>query len=82
MPILKFVQYIPTRDHTRFRQTLKVINNFAKSLIDEKTEAVLAGAAEKKDIMSILSASIAPSIITYTERLPQFDSQSERFRGP
>ncbi|KAM5532813.1 hypothetical protein V8D89_013532 [Ganoderma adspersum] len=55
MPILKFVQYIPTKDHTRFRQTLKVINNFAKSLIDEKTEAVLSGAAEKKkDIMSIL----------------------------
>ncbi|PIL24888.1 cytochrome P450 [Ganoderma sinense ZZ0214-1] len=55
MPILKFVQYIPTKDHTRFRQTLKVINDFAKSLIEEKTEAVLSGAGEKeKDIMSIL----------------------------
>ncbi|KAJ8474242.1 hypothetical protein ONZ51_g7351 [Trametes cubensis] len=55
MPILKYVQYIPTKEHVRFRQTLKVINNFARGLIEEKTEAVLAGKNEnKKDIMSIL----------------------------
>ncbi|KAI0714601.1 cytochrome P450 [Earliella scabrosa] len=55
MRFLKLVQYIPTRDHVRFRKTLKIINNFAKGLIDEKTEAVLAGQGEKKkDIMSIL----------------------------
>ncbi|TBU50069.1 cytochrome P450 [Dichomitus squalens] len=55
MPILKYAKYIPTKDHVRFRRTLKVINNFAKTLIDEKTEAVLAGNGEKKkDIMSIL----------------------------
>ena len=60
MPILKFVQYIPTKDHIRFRRTLKVINQFAKTLIDEKTEAVLAGNGEKKkDIMSILGTSLA-----------------------
>ncbi|KAI0829070.1 PAH-inducible cytochrome P450 monooxygenase PC-PAH 1 [Trametes gibbosa] len=55
MPILSFVQYIPTKEHIRFRSTLKVINNFAKDLIKEKTEAVLAGKNEnKRDIMSIL----------------------------
>ena len=60
MPILKFVQYIPTKDHIRFRRTLKVINQFAKTLIDEKTEAVLAGNGEKKkDMMSILGTSLA-----------------------
>ncbi|KAM5531332.1 hypothetical protein V8D89_014461 [Ganoderma adspersum] len=76
MPILKFVQYIPTKDHIRFRQTLGVVNKFAKSLIDEKTEAVLAGAAEnKKDIMSILvkaNASEDPkSRLTETEMMSQ-----------
>ncbi|KAH9885379.1 PAH-inducible cytochrome P450 monooxygenase PC-PAH 1 [Cubamyces lactineus] len=55
MPILKYVQYIPTKEHIRFRKTLKVINNFARELIEQKTEAVLAGKNEKKkDIMSIL----------------------------
>ncbi|KAI0658317.1 PAH-inducible cytochrome P450 monooxygenase PC-PAH 1 [Cubamyces menziesii] len=55
MPILKYVQYVPTKEHVRFRQTLKVINNFARELIEQKTEAVLAGKNEnKKDIMSIL----------------------------
>ena len=58
MPILKYVQYIPTKEHVRFRQTLKVINNFARELIEQKTEAVLAGKNEnKKDIMSILGRS-------------------------
>ncbi|KAI0779018.1 PAH-inducible cytochrome P450 monooxygenase PC-PAH 1 [Trametes elegans] len=55
MPILKYVKYLPTKGHTRFRQTLNVINDFARDLIAEKTEAVLAGKNEnKKDIMSIL----------------------------
>ena len=58
MSILKFVKYIPTKDHTRFRRMLKVINKYAKDLIDEKTEAVLAGKGDnKKDIMSILGTS-------------------------
>ena len=57
MPILKLVKYIPTKDHTRFRQTLKIIDGFSNTLIQEKTEAVLAGKAEnKRDIMSILGA--------------------------
>ncbi|OJT07986.1 Cytochrome P450 4F5 [Trametes pubescens] len=55
MPILAFVQYVPTKEHIRFRRTLKVINKFARDLINEKTEAVLAGKNEnKKDMMSIL----------------------------
>ena len=59
MPILQYVKYYQSREHKRFRETLKTINAFAKSLIDEKTEAVLAGDEKKKDIMSILSASVA-----------------------
>ena len=46
-PILKFVQYIPTKDHIRFRRTLKVINQFAKTLIDEKTDGKFAGVVDK-----------------------------------
>lgn len=69
MRFLKLVQYIPTRDHVRFRKTLKIINNFAKGLIDEKTEAVLAGQGEKKkDIMSILG-SIPRSFILFFHSL-------------
>ena len=57
MPLLKYVKYTPTKDHVRFRKTLNVINAFAKTLIDEKTESVLAGKGEnKKDIMSILGS--------------------------
>lgn len=59
MPILAFVQYVPTKEHIRFRRTLKVINKFARDLINEKTEAVLAGKNEnKKDMMSILGMPI------------------------
>ncbi|KAI0641434.1 PAH-inducible cytochrome P450 monooxygenase PC-PAH 1 [Trametes meyenii] len=55
MPILDYVQYLPTKDHTRFRQTLGAVNKFAEDLIEEKTEAILAGGSEnKRDIMSIL----------------------------
>ncbi|OSD02196.1 PAH-inducible cytochrome P450 monooxygenase PC-PAH 1 [Trametes coccinea BRFM310] len=55
MPILKFVKYVPSKEHIRFRRTLNVINDFARELIAQKTEAVLAGKNEnKKDIMSIL----------------------------
>ncbi|TFK92813.1 PAH-inducible cytochrome P450 monooxygenase PC-PAH 1 [Polyporus arcularius HHB13444] len=53
-PILKYVKYMPGKDHARFRRTLKIINEYSKKLIDEKTEAVLAGNEKKKDIMSIL----------------------------
>ncbi len=45
---------MPGKDHARFRRTLKIINEYSKKLIDEKTEAVLAGNEKKKDIMSIL----------------------------
>ncbi|OSD01175.1 PAH-inducible cytochrome P450 monooxygenase PC-PAH 1 [Trametes coccinea BRFM310] len=55
MSILQFVKYIPTKEHIRFRHTLNVINDFARELIAQKTEAILSGKDEnKKDIMSIL----------------------------
>lgn len=64
MPILSFVQYVPSKEHIRFRSTLKVINKFAKDLINEKTEAVLAGKNEnKRDMMSILGTR-SPSSLT------------------
>ena len=52
--ILKYVKYLPGKEHARFRRTLKLINDYSKKLIDEKTEDVLAGKEGKKDIMSIL----------------------------
>ncbi|KAL6303953.1 cytochrome P450 [Sparassis latifolia] len=53
--LLRLINYIPTREYSRFRRSLTTINWFAKQVIDEKTEACLAGKAEnKKDIMSIL----------------------------
>ena len=58
LQLLWYARYIPTKEHIRFRRTLGVINDFARKLIAEKTETVLAGRAEKKrDIMSILSTS-------------------------
>ncbi|CDO77274.1 hypothetical protein BN946_scf184753.g24 [Trametes cinnabarina] len=57
-----FMSYVPTKDHIRFRRTLDVINDFARELIAQKTEAVLAGKNEnKKDIMSILGTCVADS---------------------
>ena len=56
MHILKFIKYLPGREHSRFRRTLNVIDKFSESLINEKTEGVLAGKDENdKDILSILS---------------------------
>ncbi|OCH89199.1 PAH-inducible cytochrome P450 monooxygenase PC-PAH 1 [Obba rivulosa] len=53
--ILRFVEYLPTRESIRFRRTLRVVSRLSAKLIAEKTEACLAGKAEnKRDIMSIL----------------------------
>ncbi|EMD35307.1 hypothetical protein CERSUDRAFT_116112 [Gelatoporia subvermispora B] len=53
--ILRFVEYLPTRENTRFRRTLKVVSRLSAGLIAEKTEACLSGKDEnKRDIMSIL----------------------------
>ena len=52
--ILDFVDYIPTREYTRFRRTAKVINKVSQQLIEEKTEALLAGDLTSKDAMSVL----------------------------
>ncbi|KDQ63627.1 hypothetical protein JAAARDRAFT_385142 [Jaapia argillacea MUCL 33604] len=52
---LYYVQYIPSRECLRFRHYLKLASKVAKELIDEKTERVLAGRAEKsKDAMTVL----------------------------
>ncbi|KAI0721412.1 PAH-inducible cytochrome P450 monooxygenase PC-PAH 1 [Cerioporus squamosus] len=75
-PILKYVKYLPGKDHARLRKTLKLINEYSKKLIDEKTEAVLAGGDEKKkDIMSILvranAAEIGKERLTDEEMIAQ-----------
>ena len=54
--LLDLVDYIPTKEYTRFRRTTKIINKVSKQLIDEKTDALLAGDMTGKDAMSILGA--------------------------
>lgn len=55
MSVLRFIEYIPTRENRRFRRTTKVINKLAQQLIHEKTEGYQSGMTNKsKDIMSIL----------------------------
>ncbi|KAJ3539651.1 hypothetical protein NM688_g6334 [Phlebia brevispora] len=63
--VLDYVDYIPTREYKRFRQTMSVINKVSKRLIDEKTEALLNGGGSSKDVMSILGISFT---LTYLHR--------------
>lgn len=59
---MPLVRYVPTKDHVRLRRTLDLIHDYARSLIKEKTEALLAGKADnERDIMSILGK--LPSIL-------------------
>ncbi|GJE88905.1 cytochrome P450 [Phanerochaete sordida] len=52
--LLRYVRFIPTREYTRFRHTLNVINKVSKSLIDQKAADLLAGDKTSKDVMSVL----------------------------
>ena len=52
--LLAFVKYIPTREYTRFRKTLKIIEGVSRQLVADKKQAYLSGEAKSKDIMSIL----------------------------
>ncbi|EMD37290.1 hypothetical protein CERSUDRAFT_113940 [Gelatoporia subvermispora B] len=53
--VLRCIDYLPTRESTRFRRTVKIINRVSAELVAEKTESCLSGKADnKKDIMSIL----------------------------
>ena len=52
--VLDYVDYIPTKEYQRFRYTASVVDKVAKKLIDEKTEALLAGDVKSKDAMSVL----------------------------
>ena len=52
--ILDYVDYIPTREYSRFRRTAKLMNSVSKQLVDEKTEAQLSGDVSAKDVMSVL----------------------------
>ena len=52
--ILHYVKYIPTREYSRFRRTLNLIENVSRGLVNEKREAYLSGDAKSKDIMTLL----------------------------
>lgn len=51
--------YLPTREYRRFRQTLNVINDVSRKLVDEKTEEAKQVEVGKgsKDVMSVLGTS-------------------------
>ena len=52
--ILENIRYIPTREYQRFRHTERIMNAVSKRLIEEKSQALLAGDQSSRDIMSIL----------------------------
>lgn len=49
--ILRFVEYMPTREYRRFRQFLNLTKRIAKQLIDEKSANVKDS---NKDVLSLL----------------------------
>lgn len=62
--ILEYVRYVPTREYTRFRKTLKVINKVSQQLIDHKSR-IMSEDKSARDIMSVLGKAIrARSFIT------------------
>ena len=56
-PLLDLVDYMPTREYSRFRRTTKLINKVSEQLINDKTEALLSGDVSGKDAMSVLGMS-------------------------
>lgn len=60
--ILHHIRYIPTREYRRIRQTLQVTDRLAKRLVDEKSEALLAGDEHSRDVMSVLGTSFSLSV--------------------
>ena len=52
--ILYYVKYIPSREYSRFRRTLSLIEGVSRGLVNEKRAAYLAGDAKSKDIMTLL----------------------------
>lgn len=57
--ILKYVQYIPTNDHVHLPHALKVVNNFAHEVIEQKTEEALAGKNKIHLLVGVQQASSA-----------------------
>ena len=50
------MDYIPTKEYSRFRRTLRVVNRVSKQLIAEKRAALLAESTSSRDIFSVLGA--------------------------
>lgn len=56
--LLRYVEYLPTRENIRFRHTLKVVNRLSAKIIAEKTKARIQKKDEKeRDMMSIFGMS-------------------------
>lgn len=53
-PVLDYVRFIPTREYSRFLQSLKVVNKVSKTLIKQKSDMLLHGDKTSKDVMSVL----------------------------
>jgi len=52
-PILRFVEFIPTREYLRFRTFLQLTKTVAKELVDQKTANILTE-TPSRDMLSIL----------------------------
>lgn len=53
-PILELVRFIPTREYSRFRGTLNLIEGLSRQLVSEKKKVFISGDKKSKDVMSIL----------------------------
>lgn len=55
-PLLRLVQYMPTREYKRFRHTRKVVDKVSTVLVDNAIEEAKAVEIEKgkRDVMSVL----------------------------
>lgn len=52
--LLDYIRFIPTREYSRFLQSLKVVNKVSKTLIEQKSDMLLHGDKTSKDMMSVL----------------------------
>jgi hypothetical protein len=55
-PILRFVEFIPSREYQRFRNFLKLAKSVAKELVDQKTSNVLMEPSNR-NILTVLGES-------------------------
>jgi hypothetical protein len=71
--VLRYVEYIPTAEYTRFRNFLQVSRSVGKKLVDQKVHDILLDDEKgKKDIMSILGIILSLLLTAYFQLTVMF----------